>query len=69
MTRTFLVALQDVSGDSIDDIAADIQESLQLDGFQVESVRPWASPTEAFASTSPIGTAASGLTRSSNFGA
>ena len=68
MTRTFLVSLQEVSGDDLDNLAADIQESLQLDGFQVESVRPWASPTEAFASTSPIGTAASGITRSSNFG-
>lgn len=66
MTRTFLVTLQDVSGEDVDNIAADIQESLQLDGFQVETVRPWASPTEA-ASSPPISTAFSGLTNMSNF--
>ena len=43
MTRTFLVAIDlDPSAD-IDSLAADILDSLALDGFQVSSVKPWAS--------------------------
>lgn len=42
MKRTFLVTLNAV--DDPDNTAADIQESLQLDGFEVVDVKPWASP-------------------------
>jgi hypothetical protein len=51
MTRTFLVAIDlDPSAD-IDSLAADLLDSLALDGFQVTSVKPWAS-----AMTEPVDT-------------
>lgn len=43
MTRTFLVALTLEPSSDVDSIAADILDSLALDGFQVTSVKPWAS--------------------------
>jgi len=43
MTRTFLVAIDLDASSDIDSIAADILDSLALDGFQVTSVKPWAS--------------------------
>lgn len=69
MTRTYLVAINDNSGADPQDIAADIQEALQLEGFMIESVRPWASPNESPQLPSLINTLPSGLTRSTNFGA
>ena len=43
MTRTYLVAIdQEPMADS-DSIAADMLDSLAQDGFQVTSVKPWAS--------------------------
>lgn len=43
MTRTFLVALALEPMSDIDSIAADMLDSLAQDGFQVTSVKPWAS--------------------------
>lgn len=43
MTRTFLVALNLEPMSDIDSIAADMLDSLAQDGFQVTSVKPWAS--------------------------
>lgn len=43
MTRTFLVALDIESTLSLDDTATDLEQSLVNDGFEVESVKPWAS--------------------------
>lgn len=49
MTRTYLVAIdQEPMADS-DSIAADMLDSLAQDGFQVTSVKPWAS-----ANTDPV---------------
>lgn len=69
MTRTYLVALIDNSGADPQDIAADIQEALQLDGFTIESVHPWASPNEPQPLPGMLNTLPSGITRSTNFGA
>lgn len=69
MTRTYLVAINDNSGADPQDIAADIQESLQLDGFVIESVRPWASPNESPQMSSLINPLSSEFTHSTNFGA
>jgi hypothetical protein len=46
MTRTFLVTLEvpDNEPSSLDGMAEDIADSLNLDGFPIESVRPWSSP-------------------------
>lgn len=46
MIRTFLVALE-LGDDSTDlsILAADVQDSLMQDGFEVSSVKPWDSPT------------------------
>lgn len=49
MTRTFLVALNLEPMSDIDSIAADMLDSLAQDGFQVTSVKPWAS-----ANTDPV---------------
>ena len=49
MTRTFLVALDLEPMSDIDSIAADMLDSLSQDGFQVTSVKPWAS-----ANTDPV---------------
>jgi hypothetical protein len=47
MTRTYLVALTDsISNDPLL-VADDIMESLVSDGFDVESVKPWAAPVSA----------------------
>lgn len=43
MTRTFLVAAELDPSIDADSMAADILDSLSLDGFQVSSVKPWAS--------------------------
>jgi hypothetical protein len=49
MTRTFLVALNLEPLSNTDSIAADMLDSLSQDGFQVTSVKPWAS-----ANTDPV---------------
>jgi len=49
MTRTFLVALDFDPLSDADSIAADLLDSLSQDGFQVTSVKPWAS-----AMTNPV---------------
>jgi len=43
MTRTFLVALDLEPMSDINEIALDLLDSLAQDGFQVTSVKPWAS--------------------------
>ena len=49
MTRTFLVAIRYEDGSMPDagEDSADIQEALLADGFDVESVKLWAAPTQA----------------------
>jgi hypothetical protein len=51
MTRTFLVAIDIDPSADIDSLATDLLDSLALDGFQVTSVKPWAS-----AMTEPVST-------------
>jgi hypothetical protein len=43
MTRTFLVALDLEPLSDVNEIALDMLDSLAQDGFQVTSVKPWAS--------------------------
>lgn len=43
MTRTFLVAIDLDPAADVDSMAADILDSLNLDGIQATSVKPWAS--------------------------
>jgi hypothetical protein len=54
MTRTFLLALNLPDNEDLDSTAADIQDSLEQDGFIVESVKPWASPLSAPSELSPL---------------
>jgi len=59
MIRTFLVALelgQDSTELSV--LAADIQDSLMQDGFEVSSVKPWDSPSGQIMSSFSIPQAA-----------
>jgi hypothetical protein len=57
MRRTLLVALNVSAGESLTELASDIQEDLVRAGHDVDSVRPWGSPldqlTPAVATTSP----------------
>ena len=46
MTSTFLVSLNIADYSDKEDIAADISDSLRDDGFEVTSVKPWASHGE-----------------------
>jgi len=43
MTRTFLVACDIEPTTDVDDLAAEIFDSLTLDGIPATSVKPWAS--------------------------
>ena len=62
MRRTFLVALE--IDDTVDaqSIAAEIQEVLLDEGFSVESVNPWSSPSEATMNQFALGQPLSGPT-------
>lgn len=44
MTRTFLCTLELTGSEVPEDIAAEIQASLEVDGLPVLSVHPWNSP-------------------------
>lgn len=53
MTRTFLVALvlDEAAVANVAEVAEEIDDSLTDDGFDVESVKPWASPLEGQAAS------------------
>lgn len=54
MTRTFLLALELTDNEDLDSTSLDIQDSLEQDGFIVNSVKPWASPLSASEEALPL---------------
>ena len=54
MTRTFLLALELTDNEDLDSTSMDIQDSLEQDGFIVNSVKPWASPLSASEEALPL---------------
>lgn len=54
MTRTFLLALELADNEDLDSTSMDIQDSLEQDGFIVNSVAPWASPLSASEEALPL---------------